>query len=173
MIKKRLIPVLLLKNGWLVQSKIFSNYQNLGNPITAVKRLSEWAADELIYLDISKDETYDIRRDDQGYENITSFLGIIEAVSKEVFMPMTIGGKIKNPMTDKQEQNLEQASFYIDLLDMMQNKMKGNLSEYEEQVLINAVSELKLNYIEEQKKPDKPEKEDNENDAPDNSSEEE
>ena len=68
-------------------------------------------------------------------------------------------GKMKNPMTDKQEQNLEQASFYIDLLDMMQNKMKGNLSEYEEQVLINAVSELKLNYIEEQKKPDKPEKE--------------
>ena len=53
MIKKRLIPVLLLKNGWLVQSKSFSTYQNLGNPITAVKRLSEWAADELIYLDIS------------------------------------------------------------------------------------------------------------------------
>ena len=82
-------------------------------------------------------------------------------------------GKMKNPMTDKQEQNLEQASFYIDLLDMMQNKMKGNLSEYEEQVLINAVSELKLNYIEEQKKPDKPEKEENENAAPDNSSSEE
>tara|TARA_B000000460_G_C21508788_1_gene389930 strand:- start:813 stop:983 length:171 start_codon:yes stop_codon:yes gene_type:complete len=56
---------------------------------------------------------------------------------------------------------------------MMQNKMKSNLSEYEEQVLINAVSELKLNYIEEQKKPDKPEKEENENDAPENSSEEE
>ena len=55
----------------------------------------------------------------------------------------------------------------------MQNKMKGNLSEYEEQVLINAVSELKLNYIEEQKKPDKPEKEEHKNDAPDNSSSEE
>ena len=55
----------------------------------------------------------------------------------------------------------------------MQNKMNGNLSEYEEQVLINAVSELKLNYIEEQKKPDKPEKEKNENDTPENSSEEE
>ena len=82
-------------------------------------------------------------------------------------------GKMKNPMTDKQEQNLEQASFYIDLLDMMQNKMKSNLSEYEEQVLINAVSELKLNYIEEQKNPDKPEKEENENDTPENSSEEE
>ena len=52
--KNRLIPVLLLKNGWLVQSKEFSRYQNLGNPTTAVKRISEWGSDELIYLDISK-----------------------------------------------------------------------------------------------------------------------
>ena len=94
--KNRLIPVLLLKNGWLVQSREFSRHQNLGNPIDAVKRLSKWASDELIYLDISRDDVYDIRRDDQGYENIGSFLGIIESVSKEVFMPMTIGGKIKN-----------------------------------------------------------------------------
>ena len=50
--KKRIIPILLLKNGWLVQSKFFKEYQNLGNPITAVKRLSEWASDEMIYLDI-------------------------------------------------------------------------------------------------------------------------
>ena len=63
-------------------------------------------------------------------------------------------GKAKNPMTDKIERNLDQASFYIDLLDMMQTKMKGNLTEYEEQVLINAISDLKLNYIEEQTKPD-------------------
>ncbi len=94
MIKKRLIPVLLLKNGWLVQSKSFSTYQNLGNPITAVKRLSEWAADELIYLDISTDKTYDIRRDDQGYPNRKNFLEIISDVSKNAFMPITVGGKI-------------------------------------------------------------------------------
>lgn len=61
-------------------------------------------------------------------------------------------GKMKNPMTDKIEPNLEQASFYIDLLDLMQMKMKGNMSEYEEQMLINTVSELKMNFIEEQKK---------------------
>jgi imidazole glycerol-phosphate synthase subunit HisF len=93
--KNRLIPVLLLKNGWLVQSRGFSRHQNLGNPITSVKRLSKWASDELIYLDISRDEKYDIRRDDLGYENITTFLDIIAAVSKETFMPMTVGGKIK------------------------------------------------------------------------------
>ena len=72
-------------------------------------------------------------------------------------------GKMKNPMTDKVEQNLDQASFYIDLLNMMQAKTKGNLSEYEEQMLINTVSELKMNFIEEQKKTEEPieEKKDN------------
>ena len=92
---KRLIPVLLLKNGMLVQSRGFNRHQILGNPITAVKRLSEWASDELIYLDISRDENYDLKRDDQGYKNIKNFLGIIEYISKETFMPITIGGKIK------------------------------------------------------------------------------
>ena len=58
-------------------------------------------------------------------------------------------GKIKNPMTKKSKVNIEQASFYIDLLDMMQEKMKGNLTDYEEQMLINTVSELKLNLIDE------------------------
>ena len=93
--KNRLIPVLLLRNGWLVQSKGFCRYQNLGNPTIAVKRLSEWASDELIYLDISKDDVYDIRRDDQKYANRQSFLEIIEDVSKVTFMPITVGGKIR------------------------------------------------------------------------------
>ena len=61
-------------------------------------------------------------------------------------------GKIKNPMTEKSRVNIEQASFYIDLLDMMHKKMKGNLTDYEEQMLINTVSELKLNLIDEKKK---------------------
>lgn len=60
-------------------------------------------------------------------------------------------GKIKNPMTEKSKVNIEQASFYIDLLDMMQEKMKGNLTDYEEQMLINTVSELKLNLIDKRK----------------------
>ena len=94
--KRRLIPVLLLKNGWLVQSKGFNRHQNLGNPITAVKRMSEWASDELIYLDISKNDQYDIRRNDQGYNNRQSFLDIISDVSKVTFMPITVGGKIRS-----------------------------------------------------------------------------
>ena len=58
----------------------------------------------------------------------------------------------KKPYDRKSRVNIEQASFYIDLLDMMQEKMKGNLTDYEEQMLINTVSELKLNLIDEKKK---------------------
>lgn len=94
--KKRLIPVLLLRNGWLVQSKQFRRYQNLGNPITAVKRLSEWASDELIYLDITRDDSYDMRRDDLGHPNRHTIFEIIEDVSKAAFMPITVGGRIRS-----------------------------------------------------------------------------
>jgi cyclase len=93
--KKRLIPVLLLKNGFLVQSKGFRRYQNLGNPLTAVKRFSDWAADELIYLDISKNSVYDMRRDDLGHPNRGDVIDIIRDVSLECFMPITIGGMIR------------------------------------------------------------------------------
>jgi cyclase len=94
--KKRLIPVLLLRNGWLVQSKQFHRYQNLGNPSSAVKRLSEWAADELIYLDITRDESYDMRRDDLGHPNRHNIFEIIEDVSKAARMPITVGGRIRS-----------------------------------------------------------------------------
>jgi cyclase len=93
--KKRVIPVLLLRNGFLVQSKEFKRYQNLGNPITAVKRLSEWASDELIYIDISNDTSHDMRRDDLGHPNRATIFEIIEDVSKAAFMPITVGGRIR------------------------------------------------------------------------------
>ena len=82
-----------------------------------------------------------------------SFMYLVGTFQSSSWIAM---GKIKNPMTDKIERNMDQASFYIDLLDMMQTKTKGNLSEYEELMLINTVSELKMNFIDEKKKPDEP-----------------
>jgi cyclase len=93
--KNRVIPVVLLKNGWLVQSREFQRYQNLGNPFTAVRRFSEWGSDELIYLNISREDVYDIGRDDQGYPNRHSFEEIISDVAKAAFMPITVGGRIR------------------------------------------------------------------------------
>ena len=64
-------------------------------------------------------------------------------------------GKMENPMTDKTEVNIEQASYYVNLLEMIQEKTKGNLTDFEEQILINTVSELKLNLIDENKRDSK------------------
>lgn len=61
-------------------------------------------------------------------------------------------GKIKNPVTEKIERNLEHAKIYIDTLDMLLAKTKGNLSEYEEKFLTETLKDLKLNYVDEMDK---------------------
>jgi hypothetical protein len=58
-------------------------------------------------------------------------------------------GKLKNPVTNKVERNLEHAKIYIDSLDMLLAKTKGNLSDYEEKFLIETLKDLKLNYVDE------------------------
>lgn len=93
--KKRIIPVLLLRNGQLVQSKLFKRYQNLGNPSMAVRRLSQWAADEIVYLDISRNSIYDLGRDDLGCENHHDLPAILADVARESFMPVTLGGRVR------------------------------------------------------------------------------
>src|SRR3989442_7408007 len=61
-------------------------------------------------------------------------------------------GKLKNPLTDALERNLEQAQFSIDLLDMLKEKTKGNLNEDETKFLENTLAQLKLNYVDEMDK---------------------
>ena len=58
-------------------------------------------------------------------------------------------GKVENPVTKKMDINLDQASYYINLLSMLQSKARGNMTEYEEQMLINTVSELEMKFIQE------------------------
>jgi hypothetical protein len=58
-------------------------------------------------------------------------------------------GKVKNPMTDKIERDLEQAQISIDMLDMILAKTKGNLTGEEERMLKTIVQDLKLNFVEE------------------------
>jgi len=62
-------------------------------------------------------------------------------------------GKIKHPVTDKIERNLEAAQNSIDLLDMLKEKTRGNLSEEEEKMLDQILQELKLNFVDETAKP--------------------
>jgi len=58
-------------------------------------------------------------------------------------------GKIKNPVTDKVERNMEQAQLSIDLIDMLKEKTKGNRSVDEERFLSSVLQDLKLNYVDE------------------------
>ncbi len=58
-------------------------------------------------------------------------------------------GKLKNPVTNKIDRNLNYAKVSIDTLDMIAAKTKGNLSDYEEKYLTEVLKELKLNYVEE------------------------
>ncbi|RED44296.1 imidazole glycerol phosphate synthase subunit HisF [Aestuariispira insulae] len=94
--KNRLIPVLLLKDGYIVQSKLFAKHQDLGNPVTSVQRLSAWASDELIYLDISRGGKYRSDRDDKKQRGLNTPLEVLEEISKVCFMPLTFGGRIRS-----------------------------------------------------------------------------
>jgi imidazole glycerol-phosphate synthase subunit HisF len=84
MLKKRLIPVLLLKQGRMVKGRQFRDYRDTGDPISAARIYNAQKADELAFLDI-----------DASNEHRGTILEVIENVSKECFMPFTVGGGVR------------------------------------------------------------------------------
>ena len=52
MLKTRLIPVLLLKQGRMVKTIQFDKERDVGNPVTTAKIYNAQNADELVFLDI-------------------------------------------------------------------------------------------------------------------------
>jgi len=94
---------------------------------------------------------------DSKEKNTQLFMYLVGSFEMSAMMAM---GKIKNPMTDKTERDLTQAQFSIDIMDMLKEKTKGQLSEYEAKFLENTLGQLKLNYIDEAKKPDEAKKTD-------------
>lgn len=62
-------------------------------------------------------------------------------------------GKIQNPMTGELSRDLEQARFSIDLLAMLEEKTKGNLSDREARLLAQVLTNLRLNFVEESARP--------------------
>lgn len=95
-LKHRLIPVLLLQNGLLVRSETFSWHQIIGNPLNEVQRFNEWNVDELIYLDITRDDVYSGVRSDHKMRTAAHPLQILAAVSEHCFMPLTWGGRLRS-----------------------------------------------------------------------------
>lgn len=85
MIKTRIIPCLLLKNGRCVKGVNFKNHRDVGHPVTNARIYEAQGADELIFLDIEANQ-----------KNHQILIKIIQAVAKECFMPLAAGGGIKS-----------------------------------------------------------------------------
>lgn len=60
-------------------------------------------------------------------------------------------GKVKHPVTEKIEKDLEAAENTIDILDMLQAKTRGNLAQDEDMLLTQILQELKLAFVQERK----------------------
>ncbi|MFI5253659.1 MAG: DUF1844 domain-containing protein [Bacteroidota bacterium] len=58
-------------------------------------------------------------------------------------------GKLKSPLSDKVERDLNQAQISIDILDVLHRKMKGNLTMEEDKMFTQVLQELRLNYVDE------------------------
>jgi cyclase len=85
MLKKRIIPKFLIRNGRLVKMRRFTDDQReAGNPVSTAKVYDSYGVDELIFVDI-----------DASAEGRVVTGDIIERVAEEVFVPLTAGGGVR------------------------------------------------------------------------------
>ena len=84
MLRSRVIPCLLVKNGGLVKTSKFANPKYVGDPINAVRIFNEKEVDELIVIDI--DATASNREPDYV---------MIKNIAAECRMPLCYGGGVK------------------------------------------------------------------------------
>jgi hypothetical protein len=84
-----------------------------------------------------------------GDKNSSLFFSLVMTFQAAAMQQM---GKLKNPISDKIERDLQQAQLSIDILDMLEEKTRGNLLEEETKLLKSILQELKLNYVDEMSK---------------------
>lgn len=83
MLKVRVIPSLLFREGSLVKGESFDSWRNVGAPMQAVKVFNQRDVDELVLLDIGATPA------SRGPD-----FRLIEALSEECFVPLTVGGGV-------------------------------------------------------------------------------
>ena len=93
-------------------------------------------------------------------KNTQLFMGLCTSLVTQAWMQL---GKIKNPMTDKIENDLDAASLTIDMLGMLKEKTKGNVGDDETKILDQSINELRMNYIISKDKKDDEKSENKEN----------
>ena len=81
---KRIIPCLDVTNGRVVKGINFLELRDAGDPVEIARRYDEQGADELTFLDITASS------DNRGL-----ILDIIEQVASQVFIPLTVGGGVR------------------------------------------------------------------------------
>eukprot|EP01137_Pigoraptor_chileana_P013516 Opistho-2@67117 len=84
MLAKRIIPCLDVTGGRVVKGINFTELRDAGDPVEIAARYNEQGADELTFLDITATS--------DGRDLI---LLIIEAVASQVFIPLTVGGGVR------------------------------------------------------------------------------
>ena len=84
MLAKRIIPCLDVTGGRVVKGVNFVELRDAGDPVEIAARYNEQGADELTFLDITATS--------DGRDLI---LPIIEAVARQVFIPLTVGGGVR------------------------------------------------------------------------------
>ena len=84
MLKHRVIPALLLRNGGLVKTTQFKGPKYVGDPINAIRIFNDKEVDELMVLDITASK-----------ESREPNFALIEQLAGECFMPLAYGGGIR------------------------------------------------------------------------------
>jgi len=84
MLAKRIIPCLDVTAGRVVKGVSFVQLRDAGDPVEIARRYDEQGADELTFLDITASS------DDRGI-----IFRIIEQVAEQVFIPLTVGGGVR------------------------------------------------------------------------------
>ena len=85
MLKKRIIPILLIQDGLIKKPIKFQNPRTIANPVSVVRVFEERQVDELVLLDISKTA-----------DNEDPDFMLIRKLSEELFVPFTYGGGINS-----------------------------------------------------------------------------
>jgi cyclase len=85
MIKNRIIPCLDVKNGRVVKGINFVNLKDAGDPAEQATIYSKGGADEICFLDITASN-----------ENRSTIYEVVKKTSKKCFVPLTVGGGVKN-----------------------------------------------------------------------------
>ncbi len=77
----------------------------------------------------------------------------IELVMMQAQQAAMFLGHVPNPQTGQPEVNLEFARMFIDQIEMLQEKTRGNLSNEETQMLTSVLSDLRLAFLQASKNP--------------------